>query len=758
VRGARASGPKNAAMKRRSVGRRAAPFPPGFLFGVATADHQCEAYDPAREDVRDRFEAVRALTPRGRATDFGNRYPEDARLAAGLGCTAFRLSLAWSRLEPEPGVWDEAAFAHYRRVLVTLRAAGLEPFVTLHHNTWPVHVEERGGMVADAFPDWFEAYAREVATRLGDLITYYVTLNEPNQLVFGYIKPWWSRAYPVPPGLPRGADNGAQIGKVGLLIPNLFRANARARRAIKAAHRDVWHDERAQVGANPLLLGLPPWLQRIIDTNATRLRKPADLGRQARRLTERRLLESGRADVVLAQLTLTYDRTDHALFSETYYVTSLALLARGTAPSEAEFATWRGRIAVTRGTTAEDAVRARFGAATVVPVAGPRAAVDLLRGGGAELVLGDDAELRPFADAGLELVELRGPGEPYAAAVAPGNRDLLDAVDRAIRAFKQPDASGVSPWQRAMQTHLGDAPGAAAPRGGRRANLADLSANAPAQAPAAAPGYDASALRRTRRRNTLTFAIRPGIAGLCTRTGSGYTGLEPDLARFVAARVCGAESAVRFVEVAAGERVAAVRSPLLRLLDPVLRVVAIFSTLITTNWWYLGLAGKLAPFLCPADCVGELDYVGLDYYWGIDSLRINRILHLFAASEQRYANAPVWPTVLRAMLHEHAALFPGKPLFVIENGCVGSADRVTREAYLRLHIAEVQRARHEGVPVAGYLCWSITSNREWGLPFDENSDFGLYHIELDTDPALTRVATPAAEAYRAIIAERSAHD
>lgn len=744
-------------MKRRSTGgRRAAPFPPGFLFGVATADHQCEAYDPAREDVRDRFEAVRALTPRGRATDFANRYPEDARLAAGLGCTAFRLSLAWSRLEPAPGVWDDAAFAHYRRVLTALRGAGLEPFVTLHHNTWPVHVEERGGMVAAAFPEWFAAYAREVATRLGDLIRYYVTINEPNQLVFGYIKPWWSRVYPVPPGLPRGADTSTQIGKVGLLIPNLFRANARARRTIKAVHREIWRDERVQVGANPLLLGLPTWLQRIIDTNATRLREPDDLNRQARRLTERRLLESGRADVVLAQLTLTHDRTDHALFSEAYYVTSLALLARATAPPPEAFAGWRGRIALTRGTTAVDFARARFDVATVVPVASPRAAVDLLRAGGAELVLGDDAELRPFADAELRLAEVAGPGEPYAAAVAPGNRDLLDAVDRAIRAFKQPDESGVSPWQRALRAHFGSAPDAAAPRRGRRANLADLSPSGPV--PAAAPGYGASALRRTRRRNALTVAIRPGIAGLCTRAAGGYAGLEPDLARFIAARVCGDETALRFVEVVAGGRIDAVRSPLLRLLDPVLRVAAIFSTVITTNWWYLGLAGKLAPFLCPADCVGELDYVGLDYYWGIDSLRLNRILHLFAASEQRYANAPVWPSVLREKLHEHAKLFAGKPLFVIENGCVGSADRITREDYLRRHIAEVQRARHEGVPVAGYLCWSITSNREWGLAFDENSDFGLYHIDLDHDPGLTRVATPAADAYRAIVAERSAHE
>ena len=36
-----------------------------FLFGVATADHQCEAYDPAYRDIRDEWEERRHLTVRG---------------------------------------------------------------------------------------------------------------------------------------------------------------------------------------------------------------------------------------------------------------------------------------------------------------------------------------------------------------------------------------------------------------------------------------------------------------------------------------------------------------------------------------------------------------------------------------------------------------------------------------------------------------------------------------------------------------------
>ena len=56
--------------------------------------------------------------------------------------------------------------------------------------------------------------------------------------------------------------------------------------------------------------------------------------------------------------------------------------------------------------------------------------------------------------------------------------------------------------------------------------------------------------------------------------------------------------------------------------------------------------------------------------------------------------------------------------------------------YLRAHLAEVERAIEDGVPVKGYNFWSITSNREWGHAFDPNTDFGLYFVDLDKDPEL----------------------
>jgi beta-glucosidase/6-phospho-beta-glucosidase/beta-galactosidase len=61
------------------------------------------------------------------------------------------------------------------------------------------------------------------------------------------------------------------------------------------------------------------------------------------------------------------------------------------------------------------------------------------------------------------------------------------------------------------------------------------------------------------------------------------------------------------------------------------------------------------------------------------------------------------------------------------------------------------RAHQDGVPIKAYVCWSITSNREWGLRFGADSDFGLFHIDLDTDPSLKRYPTSASNAYKNII-------
>ena len=161
-------------------------FPTGFLWGSATAAHQVEGgnhnndwwdweHDPASP----------AVESSGDAIDHLHRYDDDFALLASLGQNAHRLSLEWSRIEPAPGEFSQAALDHYARVLDSLATHGLTAFVTLHHFTLPRWFAARGGWLADDALDIFGRYVERVATALGDRIPYACTVNEPQIVALG---------------------------------------------------------------------------------------------------------------------------------------------------------------------------------------------------------------------------------------------------------------------------------------------------------------------------------------------------------------------------------------------------------------------------------------------------------------------------------------------------------------------------------------------------------------------------------------------
>ena len=66
-------------------------------------------------------------------------------------------------------------------------AAGIEPWVCLHHWDLPQALEYRGGWQNRDVASWFAEYAVVVARRLGDRIKHWATFNEPSAAsVLGY--------------------------------------------------------------------------------------------------------------------------------------------------------------------------------------------------------------------------------------------------------------------------------------------------------------------------------------------------------------------------------------------------------------------------------------------------------------------------------------------------------------------------------------------------------------------------------------------
>ncbi|NTW27692.1 MAG: glycoside hydrolase family 1 protein [Candidatus Moranbacteria bacterium] len=193
-------------------------FPKKFLWGAATSSHQVEGgtknqwskwekenaarlaseaktkWQPwQQEKFPEMFEAENYIS--GSACDHYNRFQQDFDLAKELGHSAHRFSIEWSRIEPEEGKFDEKEIEHYRQVLIALRERGITPFVTLWHWTNPLWLEEKGGCESRDFAKHFAKYAEFVASKLGNEVEFWITLNEPTSVIASaYLSGAWPPA------------------------------------------------------------------------------------------------------------------------------------------------------------------------------------------------------------------------------------------------------------------------------------------------------------------------------------------------------------------------------------------------------------------------------------------------------------------------------------------------------------------------------------------------------------------------------------
>jgi beta-glucosidase len=204
-----------------------------FLWGVASSSFQVEGSPADSNWYRWTHEAGRIEdgTNADVATDFWNRYDEDFGWAQMLGANAYRVSIAWERIEPEQGRWDEEALTHYERMITAMRAHGLEPVITLFHGPLPGWLHGKGGSLARHFDKRFSEYASRVVSRLAAppaSARYWLTFNEPTTYAEGaYIE---------------GTDPPGKSGRVDLFLRSIkaqTQAHIRAVRELRKLPYDL---------------------------------------------------------------------------------------------------------------------------------------------------------------------------------------------------------------------------------------------------------------------------------------------------------------------------------------------------------------------------------------------------------------------------------------------------------------------------------------------------------------------------------------
>jgi beta-glucosidase len=154
-------------------------FPRGFLWGASTASYQNEGGN-TRSALWD-WEAKKKWERSADAADAWNRFDEDLAIIQSLHLNAYRFSLEWSRVEPEPGRFDEQALARYAEWARKLKEAGIRPFVCFHHFSepaWLLKKHPKGWADAETVKT-FMAYVRKAAPFLQDWVSDWVVFNEP---------------------------------------------------------------------------------------------------------------------------------------------------------------------------------------------------------------------------------------------------------------------------------------------------------------------------------------------------------------------------------------------------------------------------------------------------------------------------------------------------------------------------------------------------------------------------------------------------
>jgi beta-glucosidase len=155
---------------------------------------------------------------------------------------------------------------------------------------------------------------------------------------------------------------------------------------------------------------------------------------------------------------------------------------------------------------------------------------------------------------------------------------------------------------------------------------------------------------------------------------------------------------------------------------------------------------------------GTQDFLGVNYYTR-DYVKFN----LFKSGEffgERTFRSDAELSTTGYMANEPLGIYEALnwgmkyklPMIVTENGCEDSEDRI-RPRYMAEHIHQVWRAVNFGMPIKGYIHWTLVDNFEWERGWTQR--FGLWELDVETQ---ARHKRPSADLYAEICRENGISD
>jgi beta-glucosidase/6-phospho-beta-glucosidase/beta-galactosidase len=158
-------------------------LPNGFVWGAASSAWQIEGglqlegRGPSVED------SIGALPSSSNSSNvnamFYYLYKQDIERLAAIGIPYLCFSISWSRVVPfgtAGSPVNTQALEHYDDLINTAISKGITPIVTILHYDLPTSVSYSNS----DFSTHYLYYAKQVMTRYGDRVPYWVSVNEPN--------------------------------------------------------------------------------------------------------------------------------------------------------------------------------------------------------------------------------------------------------------------------------------------------------------------------------------------------------------------------------------------------------------------------------------------------------------------------------------------------------------------------------------------------------------------------------------------------
>ncbi|XP_061162615.1 uncharacterized protein LOC133171833 [Saccostrea echinata] len=163
-------------------------FPDDFIWSAATAAYQVEGAwneDGRGPSIWDTFSHIKGKIENNDtgdvACDSYHNFQQDVELLKELGVSHYRFSISWSRIYPlgTTEMLNQRGVEYYHRLIDALKAAKIEPMVTLYHWDLPQTLEDKGGWLNESIVQHFQNFAELCFKEYGPKVKLWITFNEP---------------------------------------------------------------------------------------------------------------------------------------------------------------------------------------------------------------------------------------------------------------------------------------------------------------------------------------------------------------------------------------------------------------------------------------------------------------------------------------------------------------------------------------------------------------------------------------------------